>query len=130
MAVSGHNGNNVHIGMSSSISLSFYDSNNAEIKIANTKSLIDIIIPRDKNLPTYSYEYVNATGIGLASGAYFLPLAFNVTTTNASIHIELKPSNSKTGYLIILKLGYTPIVNFTHSDYDYFKILCPNSSKI
>ena len=112
MAVSGYNGNNeTLIGFSSSNGLSFYDENNVQIQITLSQVPIDILIPRDANLPTYLYQYVNATQIQLLPGAFYLPNGFNITSNNASIHIELKPLNMNLAYLVILKLGYTPIVN-------------------
>jgi hypothetical protein len=123
MAVTGHNGNNeTIIGLSNSIGLSIYDSKNNDIPI--TSSHIDIIIQRDSNLPNISYRYVNATQFQLSSG--FLHNAFNITSTNASIHIELKPIDQSVGYLIALKFGSSPIINETYSNFDEFKLTCPS----
>jgi hypothetical protein len=121
MAISGHNGNNeTRIGLSNSIGLTVYDSKNNEIPI--TDSSIYVVIQRDSNLPEISYKYINATQFQLSSG--FLPNAFNITSTNASIHIELKPINESIGYLIALKFGSSPIINKTYSSYDAFKLIC------
>ena len=123
MAVTGHNGNNeTIIGLSNSIGLSIYDSKNNDIPI--TSSHIDIIIQRDSNLPNISYRYVNATQFQLSSG--FLHNAFNITSTNASIHIELKPIDQRVGYLIALKFGSSPIINESYSNFDEFKLTCPS----
>jgi hypothetical protein len=126
MAVSGHNGNNEsHIGMSLSIGLSFYDQNMNEIEISDTQTPIDLVIKRDQNLQEYPYQYVNATQIKFSS--LLLPNAFNLTSKNASIHIELKPLNFTIGYLMAMKLGYTPIINSSFTDLTSFKILCPSN---
>jgi hypothetical protein len=53
--------------------------------------------------------------------------AFNITSTNASIHIELKPIDQRVGYLIALKYGSSPIINETYSSYDEFKLICPSN---
>ena len=125
MAVSGHNGNNeTLIGMSTSVGLSFYDESFNEIKITKSQSPIDILIQRDANLPEYPYQYVNATQMLLSDG--FLPNVFYVKTKNASIHIELKPVNLDIGYLLVIKLGYLPIINATFTDYDSFSVICPS----
>ena len=127
MAVSGHNGKNeTHIGMSSSIGLTFYDENANEIEITQSLSPIDISIQRDQNAPNTSFEYVNATQLGFLSGSYFLQNSFTIKSNNASVHIELKPSNLSLGYLVVLKLGYMPFLNSTHSDYTSFEIFCPS----
>jgi hypothetical protein len=123
MAVGGHNGNNeTRIGLSNSIGLTVYDQNNKEIPITN--SLIKVVIHRDPNLFHIPYKYINATQFKLSSG--FLQNAFNITSTNASIHIELKPIDESIGYLIALKFGSSPIINETYSSYDEFKLICPS----
>ena len=125
MAVSGHNGNNESlIGMSASIGLSFYDENLNEIEITQASKPIDLIIKRDSNLNEYLFQYVNATQIQLSS--LYLPNAFNLSTNNASIHIELRPLNWTLGYLVALKFGYTPIINSSYADISSFKIFCPS----
>jgi len=125
MAVSSHNGNNeTLIGMSSSIGLSFYDQNMNEIEITQTQKPIEMIIKRDPNMADYSFQYINISSFQLSSS--FLKNAFYLTAYNASIHIELKPVNFSIGYLLIMKLGYTPILNSTFADFSSFKIFCPS----
>jgi hypothetical protein len=125
MAVSGHNGKNeTLIGMSSSIGLSFYDQNMNEIEITQTQKPIEIIIKRDPNMADYSFQYINTTQIELSSSS--LTNAFYLTTKNASIHIELKPVNFTIGYLMVIKLGYTPILNSTFAEFTSFKLFCPS----
>ena len=125
MAVSGHNGNNeTFIGMSSSIDLSFFDENMNKIEIADTKKSIDIIIQRDPNIPEYPFQYVNTSQLKLSSS--FVPNAFNLTSKNASIHIEIKPVNLSIGYLVVMKLGHTPIINSSFVDFNSFRIFCPS----
>ena len=129
MAVSGHNGNNeTLIGLSSSISLSIYDDENFnELNVlANKREPIEVFIERDTSLSSYEYQYVNVT-IDNDKNANLLYLFnnFNLTSQNASIHIELKMANS-IAYLIVLKYGHLPIINATHADYDTFKLFCPS----
>ena len=50
----------------------------------------------------------------------YLTNAFYLTGNNASIHIELKPVNFSIGYLFVMKLGYTPILNSTFADFTSF----------
>jgi hypothetical protein len=129
MAVSGHNGNNeTFIGFSSSIGLSFYDENNQEIQITKTKSPIHMFIPQDKNLERrHPFQYVNASQIQISPGSFFMPNGLNLNSgTNVSLKIELKPFNQSVGYVIVVKLGRSPIINSTYADYDSFKIFCPS----
>jgi len=129
MAVSGHNGNNeTLIGMSSSLGLSFFDSEtNIEIPISQSLSPIDIILPRDKSVIKYSFQYVNATNLEFLDGSFYLQNNMNIITQNASLHIELKPLNESISYLIALTLGHLPIINTTYADYSSFKFICPSN---
>ena len=125
MATSGHNSNNeTLIGMSSSIGVSFYDENINEIDIKSSQSPIDIRIIRDNQHVTYEYQYVNSTQINNVSNGVFLQNSLTLKSTNASVHIELKPLNKNISYLFFLKLGSLPIVNATHTDYTKFQIFC------
>jgi hypothetical protein len=127
MAVSGHNGDNESfIGFSSSIGLSFNDENINEIDISNAPNPIDIVITRDPSVSQNKYQYVNVSQIKLTSGSYFLLNGFKIKSTNASIHIELKPLNLSLGYLLVMKKGFSPIVNSTYSDYDSYMLMCPS----
>ena len=126
MAISGHNGNNeTLIGRSSSIGLSFYDENIDEIKIDLTNEPIDLIVKRDFKISDNQFQYVNTSTLLLSSS--FLPNSFNITSNNASIHIEVEPLNRTVGYLIVMKLGFMPVINSSHADYTSFKILCPSN---
>jgi hypothetical protein len=129
MAVSGHNGNNeTLIGMSTSLGLSFYDYEmKSEISISQSSSPIDIIMPRDKSVSKYSFQYVNATNLDFLDGSFYLQNNMNITTQNASIHIELRPLNESVSYLIVLKLGHLPIINTTYADFTSFKYFCSSN---
>jgi len=127
MAVSGHNGDNESfIGFSSSIGLSFYDENINEIDISNAPNPIDIVISRDPSVSQTKYQYVNVSEIKLTSGSYFLLNGLKIKSANASIHIELKPLNLSIGYLLVMKKGFSPIINSTYSDNDSFRLMCPS----
>jgi hypothetical protein len=129
MAVSGHNGNNeTFIGISNSMGLTLYDENSNEIPIRRTNVPIDIVLQRDSNLPEYSYYHVNASTFTFASGQFYLTNTFKITAKNSSMHIELKPLNKYIGYLLVLKLSSTPLINSTNADYTWFQIFCPNQT--
>jgi hypothetical protein len=128
MATSGHNGNNETLtGNSSQIGLTFYDESYEEIPITKSNKPFDIRIRRDLNMSQFfSYQYVNHTEINenMELNSVFLQNAFNITSNNASIHIEFMPLYSKASYLFVLKLGYLPVINATNTDYTAFKIFC------
>jgi hypothetical protein len=125
MGISGHNGyNESFIGMSSSLSLAVFDQNMNEIEITQTKRPIELILRREPKMVEYSYQYINTTQIQISSS--FLLNGFNLTSTNASIHIELVTFNVDIGYLLVMKLGNTPILNATFADFTSFKLFCPS----
>lgn len=127
MAVCGHNGNNeTKIGVSNSVGISFYDENLNEIKIFTTKSPINLTILRDVNLKEYLYQYVNATQIPLSNSSFLIHNGIELKSKNASLHIELKPINVTLSYLIVIKLGFTPVINDETTEYSSFKIFCPS----
>jgi len=132
MATSGHNGNNETLtGNSSSMSLTFYDESYAEMPVTLASFPINVSIERYLNLSQFSsFQYVNATEINndMPSGSIFLQNSFKVQSTNASIHIEFLPINSNTSYLLVLKLGYLPIMSSAKFDFTSFKIFCPSKS--
>jgi hypothetical protein len=127
MAVSGHNGDNeTFIGFSSSIGLSFYDENNKEIKITNTQSPIHMYIPRDANLEQqHPFQHVNASQIQMYN-LFFLTNGLYINSgINVSLTIELKPYNKSIGYVLVMKLGQSPIINATYADFNSLKVFCP-----
>ena len=132
MASNGHNSDNeTFVGFSSAIDLTFYGVDGTRIPIENaTTRPVDMWIARDPRLGNASsFQYVNATNLTVSATLQFLPNSFTVKSNNASIHIHIKPVNANVGYLLLVKLGYTPIVNATYADYDFMKLMCPQSSK-
>jgi len=131
MAPSGFNGRNEsRTGYSYSLDLSFLDQNGNTIVIENIPQPIEMAIPRDSTLPDNVYLYVNTSTFVINSTLQILPNSLTITATNASLHIQLKPSNSSIAYLFLLKFGSTPQlgINSGTDSYDYWTILCPNSS--
>lgn len=125
MAITGHNGDNEsYIGFSSSIELSCFDEDANEIKLKQSSMPIDIIISRDPIVSNNQYQYINKSQT--SSDSLFLQNGFNIISNNASIHIELKPFDINVGYLIVMKLGFSPIFNSAYSDYDSLKVFCPS----
>ena len=83
---------------------------------------------RDTSVSKQPFQYVNVSQIQLASDSFILQNSFNLISTNASVHIELKPLNQSIGYLFVFKLGFSPIVNSIQTDFDSFKIFCPSKN--
>jgi hypothetical protein len=59
---------------------------------------------------------------------HFMQNTFNISTNNASVHLQIRPDDLNTAYLIVFKFNGTPDYNATKINFDYLKILCPNSS--
>ena len=131
MAQSGFNGRNeTRVGYSYGLDLSFLDQNGNVVIIQNIPEPIEMTIPRDKNLPTNDYTYVNTSNMTIYSWQQILPNSFTITAKNASLHIQIKPVDANVAYLFILKFGSTPQLsdNLATNSYNFWKILCPNSS--
>lgn len=130
MALSGHNGRNEsRIGFSYGLDLSFQDQYGNTIPVENTLQPIDMWIPRDPSLYKDVYTFVDTTKFNLKPSLQILPNWFKITSTNCSVHIQLKPAKANVAYLVMLKFGTTPVLNSTNSSYDYWQFLCPNSSQ-
>lgn len=132
MASSGHNGRNESfIGFSYSIGLSFLDQDGNEIVVNNMREPIEMLIPRDPNLLNNHYLLVNVSdnsSTSISNASQILRNAFVIYPTNASLHIQIKPDNESVGYLTLIKLGSSPILDTLTKMYDFWHILCPNSS--
>ena len=131
MAASGHNGRNESfIGFSYGISLSFLDQNGNEIVIKNMREPIKMHIPRYPKLIDNEYLFVNVTdnSTKITNSSQIMPNAFIIYPKNASLHVQIKPENTSVGYLTLVKLGSSPILDHLTKLYDFWQILCPNSS--
>lgn len=119
--------NETMTNFSKSIGLEFADTNNNEIPITNSRKPIKFLIPRDTTeIDLQNDVYlVNRTKIRYSPGKQFLPNGINITATNASINIELFPTQLNLGYIFLLSWNATPVLNTTHSYIDYWRIFCP-----
>lgn len=130
--VSGHNGKNEsRIGLSKALGMSLFDETGTEIKITNSKKPFEMWVPRDSNLPNFRFIYVNVTNTTLSKNTQIMPNSFVINEHNASVHIQIKPETfTPVGYIVLFKFKYTPILNSTHKDYNYWKLLCPQDMQI
>jgi hypothetical protein len=129
--ITGSNGDNeTFIGNSKQISLSFYDENKTEIPIKSQKNKFEFVIHRDLSWSSSNtskdYIFINASQMDLTEKNHFLPNAITLPGSNVSFHIQLKPIDLRTGYVVLMKFGQTPILNSTFQSFDYWKIFCPS----
>ena len=87
-------------------------------------------MPRDPQKPLPSFIYVNATNLTSRSDNQFLTNGINITSTNASVHIELKPLSTTIAYLVGLKFGDNVVYNASFKQIDKFKIFCPKDDLV
>lgn len=79
-------------------------------------------------MPYYPYTEIKISNLTLTPGLELLPNGFEIKTNNASMHLQIKPKiQNQIAYLVLIKLGSTPVLNSTHKTFDYWKILCPNN---
>ena len=138
MAITGQNGDNeTNIGSSKSITYSLYDENKNEIAIKDQQQPIEYWIPKDPTVDIKSYQFINAANASsLSNNTAKISLingnilnGFKLTGSNISVHIQIKPANTKSvGYLFLLKFGDNPILNASTLRYfDEWRIFCPST---
>ena len=116
--------------MSRSISFSIIGSDGNALEIRTDASHpIEIIIPRDENLPIPRMRLQNATSLSLLPHAQTFNLHFvnlSTLTSSFSIHLEMHPLNRNRSYLLIYTFDRPPQLNSTISDIDGWSLLCPS----
>ena len=139
MALTGNNGDNeTNIKLSKSINFALFDENTKEIEVKDQSKPLTFWIAKDTSVPIEGYKYINAINatqndtIALSNGDGklidgFLVNGFNLSASNASIHIQIKPENKSIGYLTLVKFGDNPSLKFTHKKYnDLLNFHCPS----
>lgn len=113
----GHNGNNEsNVGPSTSLGLAYF-SDKAELRVpAMSTGPIDLWIPRQSELVSkssrFEYEYVNlSSNLTFKPNQDYLINVVVVNSTNATFHIDLKPTKLDLAYLMIVKFGAIPVIN-------------------
>ena len=127
--------NNVSVDGSKSVSLSFLDKNNKEVKIENSSTLFKFTIPRDTTipLPTFSLLFSSNSSSNEANKTSSKEIPINLLTlngfliknNNVSIHYHIKPNNKSLGYFTALKFGGNPCLSDSYQLFNISKIFCP-----
>lgn len=130
-SISGFNSRNeTHTGTSKGLELSFLDQYGNVIQVENLLTSIELWIPRTPTDEEDRYQTVNTTNITVSADLQIFPNSMNISSTNASLHIQIVPEVFDVAYLVLLKRGSTPFIGRNKSSYDYWKVLCPGSSDI
>ncbi|KAI3387632.1 hypothetical protein SNEBB_002249, partial [Seison nebaliae] len=126
----GLNDDDVPVSMSSAIGLTFFDENQKLVKVENTQKEIEVIIPRDPKMsPPPFIKYWAFVDNRTQKNPMFKYHQFNITTMNASIHLNILPEEFDTCYIIILKKGSQAIFNLTMIDIDDVQIIGNNNTE-
>ncbi len=112
------------------MSLEFNDDNNKPLSIDAKNKPIEFWIARNKNFKKESFEKINVTSLNHSTNTLFYQRKITMNVANISIHIQLKPLNLSSGYIIIFKYGDTPSWNSNTKYFDSFKVFCPSKGKI
>lgn len=124
---SGLNGaNESRNGFSQTIGLSFFDSTGRELEISNTSEEIHLWIARD---PKYTQKMMNKINMSILYDLNYTSINFNQSLINSSIHLEIQPNSNLSSYLVLLnKISKGEKFDDNSEYYDFFKILCQNST--
>ncbi len=150
LAPSGNNGPQAAVGSSGAISYGLNDEFGKPIKIADSGKPIDLVITRSTIPEDFVFQYINAStlykfpntttytdefGNNVTNGSlvsrnklHFMQNGLSIFTNDASLHMQIKPDDPEQGYIMVFKANGTPNYNTTHRNFDYLKILCPNST--
>ncbi len=132
-AVIGQNGKAINLASSNTITVSFFQNTNQPLNVKSLTSPISIWIPRKSNLKVTPYQTITTASLESVKCVYddeFLQNGFTLAQPS-SIHIQFKPVNTSAsiGYMTILKFGSTPKLNSSHSNYDLWRLYCPNDTR-
>lgn len=73
------------------------------------------------------FTIINATSFNQTTVSNFLNYKINVTNSNVSLHIQIKPlTELPVAYLALLKFGDTPNFDNSTKKYDIWKLFCPS----
>ena len=131
MALTGTNGDTqTNIQSSRSLSFSLYSGETTkEMPVSQTSKPISMWISKDPAVSVPSYTFINVLNqTNSTQNEYqlkdgFLMSGFRLaSSSNVSIHIQIKPSKNSSQYLALLKYGANPVLSTNF--YDTLKLFC------
>ena len=132
LAVADQSATAPNTNLSRSISFSLLDRDGNEVTVqTNFSQPIEIIIPRDQNLPVPSMMLQNVTSLSLRPHAQTFNLHFvnlSTLTSSFSIHLQMRPLNSNLSYLLIYAFDRSPRLNSSINDIDGWSLFCCSSN--
>ncbi|KAI3380764.1 hypothetical protein SNEBB_003260 [Seison nebaliae] len=114
----------VPVSMSTTAGLTLFDENENLIQIQNTTKEISLMVPRDpKMLPPPFIEYNAIVDGRTQRNPMFKYHQFNISTKDASVHINIQPNQPGTCYVVIAKRSTHAIFNSTKIDVDDVQVI-------
>ena len=130
LAVADQSATAPNTNVSRSISFSLLDRNGNAVTVQTDPSHpIEIIIPRDENLPVSPMRLQNVTSLSLLAHAQTFHLHFanlSALTSSFSIHLQMRPLNSHLSYMLIYTFDRSPRLNTSINDIDGWTLFCPS----
>ena len=112
---------------SRSVSLTFINMMNEEIKISTAKGqYIELFIPRDQATVGMLSDWKNVSSLNVTNET-FIHHQFNIPQNDRhsfAFHLEIQPMKKNSAYLLIYKLS---LIVKSLSTPDGFELLCPIS---
>jgi hypothetical protein len=127
VAVVGANGIESNVDSSKTVTLSFFYNINQKLNVNSLSTPISITIPKSDSLNVTGFQSITLSSLSSLTCNYndlFVQYTVTIKQSN-SIHIQIKQTQGL-GYLVLLKFGSAPKLNLTYSNYDLWKLYCPN----
>jgi hypothetical protein len=98
VAVVGENGRDCNVASSKTLTISFFQSSNKKLNVANLIKPISLWIPRVSNVGVSPYQTIPASSLSSTKCLYDDVFLQNSITLNGnnSIHLQFRPSSEKT----------------------------------
>lgn len=122
----GVNGDNLNLGKSGSLGLSYLSSSSKQIIINGLSNPLYIIIEQGSDLEVPEYVLANVTNY--TNSMNFAWYGFTLNGSNVSIHVQIKPEDEdmkySKGYIGALKFGSSASF-LTPVQLDLWELYCP-----
>jgi hypothetical protein len=121
--------------LSRSVSLTVLDGDGNDVTLSSDDDRFHVVIPHDPKVSLPSMVVQNVTSDEQTNASHQLQFNYHFyslqshSKANASIHIELQPtqSNHATGYLLIYRFDLAPRLNSSMQEIDGWTLFCPSS---
>ena len=133
LATSGVSPLQLHINLSTSISLSLINETGKDMTInASIDNPIELIIPRDPALRMSPMTLQNVTSIkpvhhNQLYNLYFINIIQSNSNLTRSVHFEMHPLDANLGYIFVYRFDKAPQLTGSVYQTDGWSLWCPSS---